>query len=97
MPQPTKFNEEIMKSIGNHKILLGYLNAYFYHCPIKISPNIIWQLILNAFSDFVNEHSEELRENFVDFKGKQNFIFHRLGKLYDINEYKDGIIEELNN
>ena len=49
LPQPTKFNEEIMKSIGNHKILLGYLNAYFYHCPIKISPNIIWQLILMHF------------------------------------------------
>ena len=50
-----------------------------------------------AFSDFVNEHSEELRENFVDFKGKQNWIFHKLGKLDDINEYKDGIIKELNN
>ena len=97
LPQPTKFDEKIMESIGNHKVLLGYLNAYFYHCPIKISPNIIWQLILNAFSDFVNENYEELRQKFVDFKGKQNLIFYRRGTLDDINKYKDGIIEELNN
>ena len=41
LPPPTKWDEEKIKSFGNHKALLGYLNAYFDHCPIKVSPNVI--------------------------------------------------------
>ena len=50
LPAPTKIDEEKIKSFKNHKVLLGYLNAYFNHCPIILSPNVIWQLILNNFS-----------------------------------------------
>ena len=63
-------NNEIL-SFGNHKLILGYLNAYFNHCPIKLNPNIIWQLILNNFSKYVNDNSEKLRKKFVNFEGKQ--------------------------
>ena len=67
-------NDKIL-SFGNHKLLLGYLNAYFNHCPIKLNPNIIWQLILNKFSKYVIDHSniKSFREKFVDFIGKKKF------------------------
>ena len=63
-------------SFGNHKLLLGYLNAYFNHFPIKLNPNIIWQLILNNFSKYVNEYSQykSFREKFVNFLGKKELI-----------------------
>jgi hypothetical protein len=95
LPPPTKLEEDKIKSFGNHKALLGYLNAYFYHCPIKVNPNVIWQLILNAFSEYVNDNSEILRSKFVEFQGKKDLVFHRNGTFDDIQKYESGIIEEL--
>ena len=95
LPLPKKLEDYKIKSFGNHKALLGYLNAYFYHCPIKVSPNVIWQLILNAFSEYVNENSESLRSKFVEFQGKKDLVFYRYGTLDDIQIYESGIIEEL--
>ena len=94
LPPSTKWDDDKIWSFGYNKALLGYLNAYFDHCPIKVSPNIIWQLILNAFSSYVDEHSEYLRNRFVNFAGKKDLIFVRIGTFKDIYKYEDGIIEE---
>ena len=94
LPSPIKWNEEKICTFGYHKALLGYLNAYFDHCPIKVSPNIIWQLILNAFSMYVNDNSEYLRRKFVNFSGKKDLIFVRIGTFEDLHQYEEGIIEE---
>ena len=61
LPKAKKWNKDKINLFGRHKVLLGYLNAYFDHCPIKVSPNVSWQLILNAFSEYVDNHSEYLR------------------------------------
>ena len=96
LPSPTKWNEDKIRSFGYHKAFLGYLNAYFDHCPIKVSPNVFWQLIINAFSKYVDNNSEYLREKFVNFKGKKELRFVRIGRTTrDVYKYKDGIIEEL--
>ena len=92
LPKPTKINN--ISSFGTHKTILGYLNAYFNHCPIKVSPNVIWQLILNNFSKYVNDNSERLREKFVDFEGKKNLTCIGIGKLEDADKYTDDIIKE---
>ena len=92
LPKPTKINN--ISSFGTHKTILGYLNAYFNHCPIKVSPNVIWQLILNNFSKYVNDNSERLREKFVDFEGKKNLTCIKIGKLEDADKYTDDIIKE---
>ena len=96
LPSPTKWNEDKIRSFGYHKVFLGYLNAYFDHCPIKVSPNVIWQLIVNSFSKYVDNYSEYLRKKFVNFKGKKELKFVRIGRnTSDVYKYKDGIIEEL--
>ena len=59
LPKSTMIDNNTILSFGNHKLILGYLNAYFNHCPIKVNPNIIWQLILNNFSNYVREHSDK--------------------------------------
>ena len=94
LPTPTKLDEEKIKSFENHKVLLGYLNAYFNHCPIKLSPNVIWQLILNNFSEYVNINSEKLRKKFVNFEGKKKLICIKVGSIKDVNKYKDDLIKE---
>ena len=96
LPKAKKWKKDKIKSFGCHKVLLGYLNSYFDHCPIKVSPNVIWQLILNAFSKYVNGYSEYLRKEFVNFTGKKELRFLRVGNSFkDIHKYEVGIIEEL--
>ena len=88
-------NNKIL-SFGNHKLILGYLNAYFNHCPIKLNPNIIWQLILNNFSKYVDDHShiESFRQKFVNFLGKKDLICVKIGSYNDVNKYQKDIIED---
>ena len=76
-------------------MLLGYLNAFVDHCPIKVSPNIIWQLILNAFAKHVNNFSEKLRSKFVNFEGVKSLSVIKVGSINDIYKYEDQIIDEL--
>ena len=97
LPKPTKWDENKIWSFGYHKVLLGYLNAYFDHCPIKVSPNVIWQLILNKFSKYVNDNSERLRNIFVNFEGKKDLECIRIGSFKDVYKYEDDLIEEFCN
>ena len=97
LPKPTRWDENKIWSFGYHKAILGYLNAYFDHCPIKLSPNVIWQLILNKFAKHVDDKSEQLREKFVNFKGKKDLICIRIGKIKDVYKYEDDLIEEFGN
>ena len=97
LPKPKKWDEDKIWSFGYHKVLLGYLNAYFDHCPIKVNPNVIWQLILNLFSKYVNDYSERLRNIFVNFEGRKEINCIRIGTFKDVYKYKDDLIEEFCN
>ena len=85
LPKSTIIDNNKILSFGNHKLLLGYLNAYFNHCPIKLNPNIIWQLLLNNFSEFVSNHSnsKSFREKFVNFIGKKLMCV-KIGSYKDV-------------
>ena len=95
LPKSKKWNEEKIWSLGYHKVLLGYLDSFIDHCPIKVSPNVIWQLILNAFSCHVYNNSEELRNKFVNFEGIKDLNVVKVGSLKDIYKHEKEIIEEL--
>ena len=41
LSSPKKWNENKIKNFGYHKAFLGYLYAFYDHCPIKVSPNVI--------------------------------------------------------
>jgi len=56
---------------GINNILQGFYSAYENHLPIRLTPDIIWLLIVQGFSHHVNYNSEELREKFVNFEGKK--------------------------
>ena len=79
------YNEEIYRAsldlntelslFGKNAFLQGYLEAYLNHCPIAISPDIIWEIILIGFSTHIDKNSEQLRHKLVEFKGKQTLKF----------------------
>ena len=61
--------------LGKNAFLQGYLEAYLNHCPIAISPDIIWEIILIGFSTHIDKNSEQLRDKLVNFKGKETLKF----------------------
>jgi len=52
-------------------VLNGFYLAHSNHYPIRIKPDHIWLLIVQAFSNHVNANSEALRNQFVNFEGKK--------------------------
>lgn len=54
-----------------HPFFDGMYRAYADHRPFVISPDAVWLLICQGFSNHVNNNAEKLRHLFVDFEGKK--------------------------
>ena len=76
----------------NTPVLNGFYTAHTNHYPIRIKPDDIWLLIVQAFSHHVNINSEELREMFVNFSGKKELIVSY--PLNTIDEVDSKILED---
>jgi hypothetical protein len=64
-------SDKNMKYFHDHPVLFGFYKAWVTHCPITITPNMIWQLILNVFIKYIDLNSEKLREKFVLMEKKK--------------------------
>ena len=68
-------------------MLNGFYTAHCNHYPIRIKPDDIWILIIQAFSHHVNINSESLRSMFVNFSGKKELrINYPLSDLSQVNK-----------
>lgn len=56
---------------GGSGFLEACMKAYDQHYPLSLSPDVVWQMILNGFSKHVNLNAEKLRSNFVTHSGKE--------------------------
>lgn len=68
-------------STENHPIFSAFLFAYNSHEDIVLSPDDIWLLICIYFSQYVNEHAEQLRALFVDHDGRKTLTIEQVGLL----------------
>jgi hypothetical protein len=68
---------------SNVPLLNGFYTAHTNHYPIRIKPDDIWLLIVQAFSNHVNANAEKLRHYFVNFDGKQ-----KLKVIYELSDIK---------
>nr|WP_288837268.1 DUF4419 domain-containing protein [uncultured Flavobacterium sp.] len=59
---------------GTHPFLDGMHQAYAEHRPFVITPDMIWLLISQGFTNHVNNNSEVLRKYLVNFKGRKTLI-----------------------
>ena len=55
-------------------LLNGFYTAHCKHYPIRLKPDDIWLLIVQAFSNHLNANAEQLRKYFVNFEGKKNLL-----------------------
>ena len=75
----------------NVPLLNGFYTAHINHYPIRIKPDDIWLLIVQAFSHHVNANSEQLRKYFVDFDGKKELIVKYIMK--DMSEFNTKVLK----
>lgn len=69
---------ELLRS-NFHPFVESVHMAYARHHSLTISPDMIWLLIAQGFAVHVNENTEALRGQFVDFEGKKTLIIRRDG------------------
>ena len=85
------YSFDINKKLGfintNVPLLNGFYQAHINHYPIRIKPDDIWLLIVQAFSNHVNTNSEKLRNYFVNFDGKKTLnVTYKLPDISYINK-----------
>ena len=64
-------NETNFFNCGKKSLIQGLVLAYKNHFPITVSPDMIWLLILQGYSKFMDKYSELVREKYVNFKGRK--------------------------
>ena len=57
---------------SNVPVLNGFFTAHCNHYPIKIKPDDIWLLIIQAFANHIDLNFSRLKKYFVNFEEKKN-------------------------
>lgn len=77
-------------------LVSAVVDAYNNHHSLVLRPDDVWQAILTQFSFYVNAHAEELRDYFVDFKGKKTLVVKMYGSLFSANfaDFSNRMVDE---
>ena len=92
-------NKDLAYLGSNVPLLEGFFISHCNHYPIRIKPDDVWLLIVQAFSHHVNANSEELRHYFVNFEGKKTLTVNYNGIFYIENVDKkilENFAEQIN-
>ena len=81
---------------GKQSLFRGLMEAYGSHYPITITPDMILLLFLQGYSRFMEDHSEKLRNIYVNFQGQKTLTVVRNGMTPETAKPEDwrGIIDE---
>ena len=85
LSQATIFSMDLEEKIrirDDHTVFNSFVDAYRHDRPVTISPDIIWLLIVQGFSNHVNFHAEKLRSKFVNFYGQKELHVFRQGQNF---------------
>ena len=70
----SSFDDESLCYMGEDNFFKCMVNAYADHHPLVLSPDVVWLIIAQNFSNYVNKHSEEMRDLFVEHEGKMKIV-----------------------
>ena len=80
-------NDELAYINSKTPVLNGFYLAHSNHYPIRIKPDHIWLLIVQAFSNHVNANAEYLRKYFVNFTGQKTLsVNYSLSSLAQVDK-----------
>jgi hypothetical protein len=78
-----KLRKTTLVSTDIHPMISTLYKAFIDHRPVSISPDMIWLLICQGFSQHVNINHEKLRKEIVRFDGKKKLIINTLSISLD--------------
>jgi len=89
-------NQDQFYNFEKKSLIQGLVLAYKNHFPITVSPDMIWLLILQGYSKFMDKYHELVREKYVNFEGQKTLHINRFGTPVNQATEKDwdGIIDE---
>ncbi len=70
----TSFEGERLSYIADDNFYKCMVQAYADHHPLVLSPDIVWLIISQGFSRYVNAHAEEMRNLLVFHEGKMELV-----------------------
>lgn len=70
----TSFEGERLCYLGDDNFFKCMVQAYADHRPLMLSPDMVWLIISQGFSRYVNAHTEEMRDLLVFHEGKMELV-----------------------
>ena len=70
----TSFEGQRMSYMGKDNFFKCFVQAYADHRPLVLSPDVVWLIISQGFSRYVNAHTEEMRDLLVFHEGKKDLV-----------------------
>ena len=70
----TSFEGERLCYLGDDNFFKCMVQAYADHRPLVLSPDMVWLIISQGFSRYVNAHAEEMRDLLVFHEGKMELV-----------------------
>lgn len=70
----TSFEGQRMGYMGKDNFFKCFVQAYADHRPLVLSPDVVWLIISQGFSRYVNAHTEEMRGLLVYHEGKKDLV-----------------------
>lgn len=70
----TSFEGQQLGYIGDDNFYKCLVQAYADHHPLVLSPDMVWLIISQGFSRYVNAHAEEMRDLLVFHEGKMDLV-----------------------
>ena len=70
----TSFEGQRLSYIGDDNFFKCLVQAYADHRPLVLSPDMVWLIISQGFSRYVNAHTEEMRDLLVFHEGQMELV-----------------------
>lgn len=90
-------HDQSMAYMGNDAFFKTLVHAYATHQSVCLSPDMIWLLVCQGFSRYVNAHAEKLRPLLVSHEGKMNLIVETDKPLLSEREAWPQVIDDMTN
>lgn len=89
----TSWGEDNMYYPGHSTFFYCLVQAYANHYSLILSPDIIWTVISQGFSQYVNQDPEALRDRIVSHEGKMTLAVETQEDIYSPNVKWDEILD----
>ena len=70
----TSFERQRLSYIADDNFYKCLVQAYVDHHPLVLSPDMVWLIISQGFSRYVNAHAEEMRDLLVFHEGEMELV-----------------------